>query len=209
MNVNNLYQRIKNLDEQGIASRKPESLAELRDLYFMAFNQSVADGCGDCVRKAYGKLQLLTLNRIQEMVNSKFKLKQGFLLQQGGFGSGNFITNDNLTDKIAYKELTRDPQLIKYFDEYPKDDKGNLLAQKEEEKSADQENTVSSPLLDGKSAEDQLDALKEEKTPEDLEDKTREELGEVYEQEVGKEAPASWSKKKVTDAIVEHRSEQK
>lgn len=124
---------IEELDSVGIGQRTPAALSRLREVFLLVFGESVDSNCEGCIRKAYGKLQLITLNKLNNMENSKFKLKEGCLLPFGEFGSGEFLTKDNLTDAAAYQALSANPRLIYFFEEYPKDEEGNLLPAQEEE----------------------------------------------------------------------------
>lgn len=158
MEAKEIYDRIQALDEQGIGRRDYEAVSELRDVYRLAYGESVESGCGDCIRKAYGKLQLLTFKFIEQMTNSKFKLKEDVLLPIGDFGTSEFLSKANLTDELAYQVLNKFPSLINQFEEYPKDKDGNLL--KEGSKPAKIQDDVITPLDGGAPTQEQIDQAK-------------------------------------------------
>lgn len=133
---------IEGLDSVGIWNREPSALSTLRDVFQSVFGESIDSNCEGCVRKAYGKLQLITLDKINNMEKSKFKLKEGVLLPFGEFGSGEFLSKANLTDTLAYQALEQNPSLLSFFSEYPKDEEGNLLEQESDESDDEDKDRV-------------------------------------------------------------------
>lgn len=130
MTVQQKIDLIKSLDDAGIASRNEVAISHLKNVYERLKGISFSEGCGNCVRKAYGALQLMLINE-EIMENSNFKLKEGALLPIGEFGTAEFLSNDNMTDNKAYAVLSREPKLIGYFEEYPKNEAGELLPKNE------------------------------------------------------------------------------
>lgn len=136
--INEIMQRVKSLDSAGIASRTPEAIADLREVYLMAYGQSVTEGCGDCIKKAYGRLQLLTVDKLKTMKDSQdsnFKLKEGVVLPVGAFGSGEFLTAENMNDETAHKVLSKNPAFADFFEVYPKDADGKYKPDAKKEKA--------------------------------------------------------------------------
>lgn len=78
-------------------------------------------GCADCYRDAC--IEMVTYLRkhgkFRERLN--FVLRNGVVIQLGGFGSSDFYTNANLCDAVAIAYLREHPNEISLFQRYPED----------------------------------------------------------------------------------------
>ena len=120
MTPEELIERIKGLNNLVVklGKREPEAVAELDTLYRAAFGVGFVPGCKNCVIKAFHKLQALTLEKLTEMAEQKFKLKKGIVIQYPAF-SPNHYTSDNMTDEVAAKYLAANPDGAQYFETIP------------------------------------------------------------------------------------------
>lgn len=76
--------------------------------------------CNSCYEDAVIMLLLYIRRNGKFKEKCSFRLKNGVLLQME-FGSSDFYTNDNLTDKVARKYLAKHPENINLFAEYPEE----------------------------------------------------------------------------------------
>lgn len=123
-----------------VAVKLPEALKLLHTVYKQMFGEPVQKHCGDCLTKAFQRIQktahLNSLNnsvltnknletmKIKKFDDRNFVLKQGKVLDLGAMGV--LATNDNMTDELGVRILTDYPNMAKYFDKYPVNEQGEL-----------------------------------------------------------------------------------
>lgn len=120
----------------GVAAKAPDAIALLQSVHKALFGERIKQGCGDCMQRAFFKIQNFVYLQSQNQLNNlktmkkyqdrNFVLKSGRTLQ-AEFG-GDAITNDNLTDETAIALLSTFPNMLKHFDKYPVDENGNYAA---------------------------------------------------------------------------------
>lgn len=78
-------------------------------------------GCADCYRDAC--IEMVTYLRKHGKFREKlhYVLRNGAVIQLGGFGSSDFYTNANLCDSVAVAYLREHPEDIHLFQRYPED----------------------------------------------------------------------------------------
>lgn len=105
---------------------KGSSLTDSDKREIEALHEQVLDrpltrtSCSSCYEDAVIMLLLYIRKNGKFKEKCSFKLKNGVLLQPE-FGSSEFYTNDNLTDKVAREYLAKHPDNINLFAEYPED----------------------------------------------------------------------------------------
>ena len=137
MNVEQVFSDIQKLPAMAGAIRlkEPKALDYLRALYLQVTGETVVAGCKGCHLKAAHYLSSLTIEKLKQMANKQFKLKDNVLLEFP-YRSGSHHTAKSITDETAKEYLTHHPEGIKHFDEYPKDSEGNLQLEVKEKKKA-------------------------------------------------------------------------
>ena len=117
-----LIERIQGLNNLVIklGKRDPEALAELDTLHREAFGIGYEVGCKKCYTQAFHKLQALTLEKLIEMKEQKFKLKPGVLIQYPAF-SPDMYTSANMTDEVAERYLKDNPEGSQFFESIPEE----------------------------------------------------------------------------------------
>lgn len=111
---------------------------ELQLIHYQLFNKYFQRNCGQCVKKAYvnirEKLNMVITNQTKKQMG-KFELKKS---ESGTskqiHADHNVYTNDNLTDEIAIKILTKYPAHIVTFSRYPENWKELTTGVKSESK---------------------------------------------------------------------------
>lgn len=76
--------------------------------------------CNDCYHDAIIEMYVYLKRNGKMKERSNYSLKNGVLLQMG-FGSNEMYTNDNLTDEIAERYLSKNPKGILLFSVVPTD----------------------------------------------------------------------------------------
>lgn len=96
---------------------------EIASLYpqvtqFLLFERK---GCNDCYKDACIEMvaYLRKNGKFREKLN--YVLRNGVVIQLGGFGSQDFYTNKNICDAVAVAYLREHPQDITKFSRYPED----------------------------------------------------------------------------------------
>lgn len=120
MEAQELIARIKALNalRNELGTNDNKVVAELSLLMQAAFNETFKPGCKSCASKAFQKLNLLTIKKIEAMANSQYKLKAGIVIQWPAF-SQTYVTSDNLTDEKAREILKGSPELAEWFEQMP------------------------------------------------------------------------------------------
>lgn len=123
MQPEELIERIKGLNNLVIklGKRDAEALAELDLLHKEAFGIGYEVGCKKCYTQAFHKLQSLTIQKLIEMKQQKYKLKKGVVIQYPAF-SPNMYTLDNMTDEVAEEYLNENPEGKQFFEDFEKDE---------------------------------------------------------------------------------------
>jgi hypothetical protein len=100
-----------------------EEKVEIASLYpqvtqFLFFERK---GCNDCYKDACIEMvaYLRKNGKFREKLN--YVLRNGVVIQLGGFGSQDFYTNKNICDAVAVAYLREHPQDITKFSRYPED----------------------------------------------------------------------------------------
>lgn len=78
-------------------------------------------GCADCYRDACIEMvsYLRKNGKFRDKLN--YVLRAGCVIQLGGFGSGDFYSNANISDAVAIAYLREHPLDITLFQRYPED----------------------------------------------------------------------------------------
>lgn len=117
-----------------LSAKQPEALKLINKVYKDMFGEAIKKQCGDCITKAFLRIQKFVY--LQTQNNSNFNLKEmkkhsdkAFVLKKGktldlGF-TGDTIT-DLSSDLQVAKVLSRHPNLVKYFDKFPINEAGEL-----------------------------------------------------------------------------------
>lgn len=110
-----------------------EEKVEIASLYpqvtqFLFFERK---GCNDCYKDACIEMvaYLRKNGKFREKLN--YVLRNGVVIQLGGFGSQDFYTNKNICDAVAVAYLREHPQDITKFSRYPEDWKEQIQDKKE------------------------------------------------------------------------------
>lgn len=100
-----------------------EEKVEIASLYpqvtqFLFFERK---GCNDCYKDAC--IEMVAYLRKNGKFREKlyYVLRNGVVIQLGGFGSQEFYTNKNICDAVAVAYLREHPQDITKFSRYPED----------------------------------------------------------------------------------------
>lgn len=95
---------------------KQES-AIVAKIYFDFFGIRLRTGCGTCLIEAYFELKNLTKEKLEQMKNRLFKIKEGEVL--GMHGMAESYTNANLTNRGALTVLKLNRGCIRLFTAFP------------------------------------------------------------------------------------------
>lgn len=76
-------------------------------------------GCTNCKKKKTTEIQNVVYEDIESKIESNFRLKGIVGIIQMSFGSGQFISNANITDDLAIEFLKVNPNRISMFEAYP------------------------------------------------------------------------------------------
>lgn len=104
--------KFSDADKMEIASLYPQVTQ------FLFFERK---GCNDCYKDACIEMvaYLRKNGKFREKLN--YVLRNGVVIQLGGFGSQDFYTNKNICDAVAIAYLREHPQDITKFSRYPED----------------------------------------------------------------------------------------
>lgn len=133
MKTSEIYEQIQQLNSliYKINKREDQAVNELNRLHKIVFGENINTKCSNCHIKAFNKLINLTIQDLETMENSKYKIKKGVLIE---YPSGTHYTSvKGIPDDVAKKYLKDFPQLAKNFEEIPKEEK-KQEAKKEENK---------------------------------------------------------------------------
>lgn len=78
------------------------AISKLDELLFAVYGNRLDRHCTFCINKAYQKLTNLTLEKLTEMKDQKYKLKAGVVV----YFQHTHFTNDNITDDIAQEMVS-------------------------------------------------------------------------------------------------------
>lgn len=96
---------------------------EIASLYpqVTQFVFTIRNGCADCYRDAC--IEMVTYLRKHGKFRDKlhYVLRNGVVIQLGGFGSSDMYTNANICDAVAVAYLREHPQDITLFQRFPED----------------------------------------------------------------------------------------
>ena len=110
-----------NSDSALISAIKKNSLVEsiIRNLYHSLFNKTLG-GCGNCLADAMAVLYHFSNNKMKEIMECKYKLRNGVLLSDPNCVLPN-VTSANITNDLAEAYLRDNPAREKMFDTLPDD----------------------------------------------------------------------------------------
>ncbi|MBV3867536.1 hypothetical protein [Phocaeicola coprocola] len=113
---------VNRLNELGSnASLSSLDKTEIENLYTLVLNKKfVRTSCSNCYHDAVIEMIVYLKKNKKMKEKSEYGLKNGALLQME-FGSSEFYTNENLTDEIAEKYLSKYPGNIGLFAKKPDD----------------------------------------------------------------------------------------
>lgn len=75
--------------------------------------------CQQCYHDALIEIYLYLKRENKMKEKSNFRMRAGFIICCPAFENGKIYTNDNLTDSVAKKYLTRFPQNVEMFQQLP------------------------------------------------------------------------------------------
>jgi len=166
------YKRIAGYTKNQVKSDKLKE-KELREAYYELFREPLSITCDNCITDGIFRIQyhLKTLKqKVMETSKCDFKLKPGLVVYLPG--SSLHLTNDNLTNELAFMLLKKTRKNIAYFASYPADKVteffGNPIEVKEEKPVEVKE--VEPVVVEEKNDEEtnQLDTLMAENSKNDL-----------------------------------------
>lgn len=113
------YQRIARYTKSDIKTDKYKEI-ELREAYYTLFREVLTISCDNCITDGIFRIQyyLKSIKKLTTMkTESNFKLKQGKVIYLPG--TSMHITNNNLTDELAYMLLKKSRNNLAHFETYP------------------------------------------------------------------------------------------
>lgn len=91
---------------------------DTEDLYKAVFRKGLNRSCSNCWEDAYIILSTTKTDRLMELKQRKFELRNGALLRDIN-DAGKLCSAHNLTDELAVHHLANNPENIRYFAKYP------------------------------------------------------------------------------------------
>lgn len=118
----------------------------LENIHYTLFGKVITNkGCGDCYRDAYMLIKI-KLKRDKSMPKEPdYKLKAGAIIQF--FGESKVYTNSSLTNEVAERYISLNPNNIAMFAKYPEDYNDRVAAYVANEISDNDEEPSSEALL--------------------------------------------------------------
>lgn len=97
--------------------------AVIETLYFeVTRKRLVPTTCQQCYHDALIEIYLKLKKEKAMPKTCNYALKAGFIISCPDFYHGKIFTNENLTDKVAHKYLTKYPHMESYFQKIPSDE---------------------------------------------------------------------------------------
>lgn len=120
MKVKEAIKKLEELRGKG-SSLTQSDKAEIEDLHMEILDRRMTHtSCSNCYSDAVITLLLYIRKHGRFKEKTSYRLKNGVLLQME-FGSSEFYTNDNLSDKVAEEYLAKFPENSNLFAELPDD----------------------------------------------------------------------------------------
>lgn len=120
MKVKDAIKKLEELRGKG-SSLTQSDKADIEDLHMTVLQRKMTHtSCNDCYSDAVITMLLYIRKYGKFKEKTSYRLKNGALLQMG-FGSSEFYTNDNLTDKVAEEYLAQFPENSNLFSVLPED----------------------------------------------------------------------------------------
>ena len=94
--------------------------------------------CSDCYRDACVEMVVYLRKHRKFRDKLHFVLRNGVMIQLGGFGDSDFYTNANICDSVAIAYLRQHPENISFFQRYPANGQELSEPQKVEEDESNQ-----------------------------------------------------------------------
>ncbi len=122
MDIKATFEQIKGLNAliYQINKREKSALKVLYKLHRQIFGEDICADCSNGHIKGYNRLVRLTLAELTAMANKEFKLLKGRMVEYP-FRSGTFYVSETMPDEIAREYLTKHPQMVRNFSQYPKE----------------------------------------------------------------------------------------
>ena len=112
--------KVGKLKERFDSSFDATDKAVIETLYFeVTRKRFVPTSCQQCYHDALIEIYLKLKKEKAMPKQCNYVMKAGFIISCPDFYHGKIFTNENLTDKVAYEYLTKDPQMEKYFQKIP------------------------------------------------------------------------------------------